>query len=113
MSARVGTWLGVERAVHGAALAHEAFEGLTAPKRRGAGGGADAGAALGDAMERDEVVFHEPRHELIHELAEHVTVVAAEVVEAVIGDCDAAAQPAVGGVELDEPRDLTTLARTG
>ena len=40
----------------------------------------------------------------------HVTVVAAEVVEAVIGDCDAAAQPAVGGVELDEPRDLAPRA---
>jgi len=35
-------------------------------------------------------------------------VVAAEVVEAVIGD--AAAQPAVGGVELDEPRELATRA---
>jgi hypothetical protein len=37
-------------------------------------------------------------------------VVTAEVVEAVIGDCDAAAQPAVGGVEFDEPRDLATRA---
>jgi len=61
-------------------------------------------------MEIDEVVFHEPRQELGHELAEDVTVVAAEVVEAVIGDGDAAAQPAVGGVELDEPRDLATRA---
>jgi len=49
-------------------------------------------------------MFEEPRQELGHELAEDVTVVAAEVVEAVIGDCAAAAQPAVGGVELDEPR---------
>jgi hypothetical protein len=31
-------------------------------------------------------VLHEPRQELGHELAEHVTVVAAEVMEAVIGD---------------------------
>ena len=61
-------------------------------------------------MEIDEVVFHEPRQELGHELVEHVTVVAAEVVEAVIGDCAAASQPAVGGVELDEPRDLATRA---
>jgi hypothetical protein len=61
-------------------------------------------------MEIDEVVFHEPRQELGHELAEHVTVVAAEVAEAVIGDCDAAAQPAGGGVELDQPRDLATRA---
>jgi len=61
-------------------------------------------------MEIDEVVVHEPRQELGHELAEAVTVVAANVVEAVIGDCGAAAQPAVGGVELDEPRDLTTRA---
>ena len=76
---------------------HEPLEGLTASKRRSAGGGANAGAVLGDAMEIDEVVFHEPRRELGHELAEHVTVVAAEVVEAVIGDRDAAAQPAVGG----------------
>jgi hypothetical protein len=37
-------------------------------------------------------------------------VVAAEVVEAVIGDGDAAAQPAAGGVELHEPRDLATRA---
>ena len=55
-------------------------------------------------------MLHEPRQELGHELAEDVTVVAAEVVEAVIGDCDAAAQPAVGGVELDEPRDLAPRA---
>lgn len=61
-------------------------------------------------MEIDEVVFHEPRQKLGDEFAEHVTVVTAEVVEAVIGDCDAAAQPAVGGVELDEPRDLATRA---
>ena len=94
----------------GAGREHEPLEGLIASKRRSAGGGADAGAVLGDAMEIDEVVFHEPRQELGHELAEHVTVVAAEVVEAVIGDCDAAAQPAVGGVELDEPRDLATRA---
>ncbi|HEY0480976.1 MAG TPA: hypothetical protein VGD37_25850, partial [Kofleriaceae bacterium] len=47
---------------------------------------------MGDAMEIDEVVFHEPRQELGHELAEDVTVVGANVVEAVIGDCDAAAQ---------------------
>ena len=58
----------------------------------------------------DEVVFHEPREELGHELAEHVTVVAAEVVEAVIGNGDDAAQPAVGGMELDEPRDLAPRA---
>jgi len=94
----------------GAGVEHEPFEGLTASKRRGASGGADAGAVLGDAMEIDEVVLHEPRQELGHELAEHVTVVAAEVVEAVIGDCDAAAQPEVGGAELDEPRDLATRA---
>jgi hypothetical protein len=58
------------------------------------------------------VVFQEPRQELGHELAEDVTVVAAEVVEAMIddGDADATAQPAVGGVELDEPRDLATRA---
>jgi hypothetical protein len=37
--------------------------------------------------------------ELGHELAEHVTVVAAEVVEAVVGDGNTAAQPAVGRVE--------------
>jgi hypothetical protein len=61
-------------------------------------------------MEIDEVVFHEPRQELGHELTEDVAVVAAEVVDAVIGDRDAAAQPAVGGVELDEPRDLATRA---
>src|ERR1041385_9231873 len=61
-------------------------------------------------MEIDEVMFHEPRQELGHELAEHVTVVAAEVVEAVIGDGDAAAQPAVDGVKLDEPRDLAPRA---
>ena len=94
----------------GAGFRHEPLEGLTAAKRRSAGGGAEAGAVLGDAMEIDEVVFHESRQELGHELAEHVTVVAAEVVEAVIGDGDAAAQPAVGGVERDEPRDLTTRA---
>ena len=94
----------------GAGFRHEPLEGLTASKRRSAGGGADAGAVLGDAMEIDEVVFHEPRQELGHELAEDVAVVAAEIVEAVIGDCDAAAQPAVGGVELDEPRDLATRA---
>jgi hypothetical protein len=61
-------------------------------------------------VEIDEVVLHAPRQGLGHELAEHVTVVAAEVVEAVIGDCAAAAQPAVGGVELDEPHDLATRA---
>jgi hypothetical protein len=94
----------------GAGFRHEPLEGLTASKRRSAGGGTDAGAVLGDAMEIDEVVFHEPRQKLGDELAEHVTVVTAEVVEAVIGDCDAAAQPAVGGVELDEPRDLATRA---
>src|SRR5204862_2991641 len=88
----------------GAGGAHEPLEGLTASKRRSAGGGADAGTVLGDAMEIDEVVFHEPRQELGHELAEDVTMVAAEVVEAVISDGDAAAQPPVGGVELDEPR---------
>ena len=54
--------------------------------------------------------FNEPRQELSHEVAEDVTMVAAEVVEAVIGDGDAAAQSAVGGVELDEPRDLATRA---
>ena len=37
----------------GAGGGHEPLEGLTASKRRGAGGGADAGAVLGDAMERD------------------------------------------------------------
>jgi hypothetical protein len=94
----------------GAAGEHEPIEGLTASKRRGASGGADAGAVLGDAMEIDEVVLHEPRQELGHELAQDVTVVAAKVVEAVIGDRDAAAQPAGGGVELDEPRDLATRA---
>ena len=94
----------------GAGFAHEPLEGLTASKRRSAGGGTDAGAVLGDATEIDEVVFHEARQELGHQLAEDVTVVAAEVVEAVIGDRDAAAQPAVGGVELDEPRDLATRA---
>jgi hypothetical protein len=97
----------------GAGGQHEPLEGLTASKRRSAGGSPDAGAVLGDAreiMEIDEVVFHEPRQELGHELAEDVTVVAAEVVEAVTGDGDAAAQPAVGGVELDEPRDLATRA---
>jgi len=61
-------------------------------------------------MEIDELMFHEPRRELGHELAEDVTVIAAEVVEAVIGDCDAAALPAVGGVELDELRHLATRA---
>ena len=94
----------------GAGVEQEPLEGLTAAKRRSAGGRADAGPVLGDAMEIDEVVFHEPRQELGHELAEHVTVVAAEIVEAVIGDRDAAAQPAVGGVELDEPRDLALRA---
>jgi hypothetical protein len=94
----------------GAGGGHEPLEGLTASKRRGAGGGAEAGAVLGDAMEIDEVVLHEPRQELGHQLAEDVIVVAAEVVEAVIGDCDAAAQPAGGGVELDESRDLATRA---
>jgi len=94
----------------GASGAHEPLESLTAAKRRSAGGRADAGAVLGDAMEIDEVVFHESRQELGHELAEDLTVVAAEVVEAVIGDRDAAAQPAVGGVELDEPRDLAPRA---
>jgi hypothetical protein len=44
-------------------------------------------------MEIDEVVFHEPRQQLGHELTEDVTMVAAEVVEAVIGDRDAAASP--------------------
>jgi hypothetical protein len=61
-------------------------------------------------MEIDEAVFHEPRQELGHELTEDVTLVAPEVVEAVIGDRGAAAQPPVGGVELDEPRDLATRA---
>jgi len=61
-------------------------------------------------MQIDEVVFQEPRQELGHELAEDLTLLAAEVVEAVIGDRDAAAQPAVGGVELDEPRDLSPRA---
>ena len=45
----------------GAGLGHEPLEGLTASKRRSAGGGADAGTVLGDTMEIDEVVFHEPR----------------------------------------------------
>jgi hypothetical protein len=44
----------------GTGFRHEPLEGLTASKRRSAGGGADAGAVLGDAMEIDEVVFHEP-----------------------------------------------------
>ena len=92
----------------GASGEHEPLESLTTAKRRSASGGADAGAVLGDAMGIDEVVLHEPRQELSHGLAEDVTVVAAEVVEAVIGDRDAAAQPAVGGVALDEPGDLTT-----
>jgi hypothetical protein len=42
-----------------AGFGHEPLEGLTASKRRGAGGRADAGAVLGDAMQIDEVVFHE------------------------------------------------------
>ena len=44
------------------------------------------------------------------QLGEDVTVVAAEVVDAARGcrDADAAAQPAVGGVQLDEPGDLAT-----
>jgi len=96
----------------GVGVEHEPLESLTAAKRRSAGGRADAGAVLGDAMEIDEVVFHEPRQELGHELAEHVTVVAAEVVEAVIGDRHPAAQPAVGGAELDAPRDLAPRADT-
>jgi hypothetical protein len=58
----------------GASGEHERLEGLTASKRRSAGGGADAGAVLGDTMEIDEVVFHEPRQELGHELAEDVTI---------------------------------------
>jgi len=81
----------------GAGVEQEPLEGLTASKRRRAGRGADAGAVLGDAMQIDEVVFREPRQELGHELAEDVTVVAAEV-EAVIGDRHPAAQPAVGSV---------------
>ena len=46
------------------------------------------------------------------EVVEDGAVVAAEVVEAATGcrDTDAAAQPAVGGVQLDEPRDLPTRA---
>jgi len=94
----------------GTGVEQEPLEGLTAAKRRRAGGRADAGAVLGDAMQIDEVVFREPRQGLGHELAEHVTVVAAEVVEAVIGDRHPAAQPAVGGAELDEPRDLAPRA---
>ena len=43
------------------------------------------------------------------QLGQDVLVVAAEVVEAVIGAA-AAAEPAVGGVELDQPRDLATRA---
>jgi len=35
----------------GARFRHEPLEGLTASKRRSAGGGADASAILGDAME--------------------------------------------------------------
>ena len=62
----------------GAGVEQEPLEGLTAAKRRSAGGRADAGAVLGDAMEIDEVVFHEPRQELGHERAEHVTLLAAE-----------------------------------
>jgi len=96
----------------GASGEHEPLESLTTAKRRSPSGGADAGAVLGDAMQIDQVVFHEPRQELGHELAEDVTVVAAEVVEAVIGDRHPAAQPAVGSVELDEPRDLATRADT-
>ena len=41
----------------GASGEHEPLEGLTASKRRSAGGGADAGAVLGDTMEIDEVMF--------------------------------------------------------
>src|SRR4051812_16367251 len=37
----------------GAGGEHEPLEGLTASKRRSAGGGADTSAVLGDAMERD------------------------------------------------------------
>jgi hypothetical protein len=49
-------------------------------------------------VEIDEAVFHEPRQELGHEPAEDATVVAAAVVEAVIGDRDAAhSQPWRGG----------------
>jgi hypothetical protein len=40
----------------GAGFRHEPLEGLTASKRRSAGGGADASAVLGDALEIDEVV---------------------------------------------------------
>lgn len=40
------------------------------------------------------------------EVVEDGAVVTAEVARTVVGDLDAAAQPAVGGVQLDEPRDL-------
>jgi hypothetical protein len=73
----------------GAGFRHEPLEGLTASNRRSAGRGAEAGVVLGDAMEIDEVVLHQPREELGHQFAEHVAVVAVEVIEAVIGDCDA------------------------
>ena len=39
----------------GAGGEHESLEGLTASKRRSAGGGADAGSVLGNAVEIDEV----------------------------------------------------------
>jgi len=94
----------------GASGAHEPLESLPTAQRRSASGGADAGAVLGDAMQIDQVVFQEPRQELGHEIAEDLTVVAAEVVEAVTGDRHPAAQPAVGGGELAEPRDRSPRA---
>ena len=80
----------------GAGVEREPLECLTAAKRRSAGGRAEAGAVLGDAMQIDEVVFCEPRQELVTSSL-NTSPWSLRKVEAVIGDRDAAAQPAVGG----------------
>jgi len=54
---------------------------------------------VSSAIERHECMFHDLRQQLRHERAEHVTMVAAEIV-AVVGGCDTAASPA--------PRNPTT-----
>jgi hypothetical protein len=55
-------------------------------------------------------VLHQSAEHLRHELDEDFAMLVAEVVESVISHLDAAADPAVGGMELDELRDLPAAA---
>ena len=61
-------------------------------------------------MQVDEVVLDEPAQDLRHERVEHTALLAAKIIEPVIGHLDAAADPPVGVVKLDELGDLPAAA---